>query len=117
VDCGECHETARWTPIRFRHSSPSYPGDHAAAPACGSCHPGNTQTASWPFASFRPDCAGCHAGDFKPDPHRKVESPRVLYTAGELRDCTGACHTYTDATLTTTQKARSGHHSVSRRGW
>ena len=30
------------------------------------------------------------------------------YTVSELRDCTGACHVYTDATMTTIQRSRPG---------
>jgi hypothetical protein len=47
----------------------------------------------------------------------KVASPRTLYTVSELRDCTGACHTYTDASLTRIQTSRTGHHRVSSSEW
>jgi hypothetical protein len=41
----------------------------------------------------------------------------VRYTVGELRDCTGSCHVYTDATLTTIRERRSGEHRVSAGEW
>jgi hypothetical protein len=59
-----------------------------------------------------PDCAGCHASDFRSGPHKKVDSPQINYTVSELRDCSGACHEYTDATFTTIRRTRSGEHSV-----
>ena len=38
----------------------------------------------------------------------------LKYTAGELRDCTGACHVYKDATLGTIAKSLPGpYHRVS----
>ena len=38
----------------------------------------------------------------------------LLYTENELRDCTGACHVYTDATLRTVSKSLPGpYHRVS----
>ena len=52
------------------------------------------ESAAWSSPAYRPDCAGCHAGDFRPGPHKKTESPDTFYTVGELRDCTGACHVY-----------------------
>ena len=65
----------------------------------------------WQFPAYQPDCAGCHANDFKPE-HKKVDSPTVFYTVAELRDCTGACHLYADTTLTTIKERRSGEHHV-----
>ena len=49
--------------------------------------------------------------------HRKVEQPPIYYTVGELRDCTGACHRYSDATLTNITEMRSGEHRVRSREW
>ena len=40
----------------------------------------------WKFAGYKPDCAGCHAGRFKPEAHIKVESPRILYSMTELKN-------------------------------
>jgi len=84
---------------------------------CNSCHTTNNEIINWPFAAYQPDCAGCHANDFKPDSHKKVESPTILYTVGELRDCTGACHMYTDSTFTTIQEARTGQHRTNSGAW
>lgn len=117
LECNVCHGTASWLPLRFVHSSPSYPGDHAGRLDCRDCHLGNAQAVPWPFAAYQPDCAGCHAGDFKPDPHKKVDSPTIRYTVSELRDCTGACHVYTDASFTVIQRARTGEHRVTRGDW
>lgn len=113
-DCATCHTTTAWTPSSFTHRSPSYPGDHRAALACTACHTGNAQAVPWRFPAYQPDCAGCHADDFKPDSHKKTEVPAtVLYTVGELRNCSGSCHRYTDNTFTTILESRSGQHRVS----
>ena len=117
IDCVECHRTSAWLPTTFRHTSPNYPGDHAGNLDCRACHTSNSPAVAWRFPSYAPDCAGCHADDFRPDPHRKVESPQIQYTVSELRDCSGACHTYRDATLTTITRSRTGHHSVRSGGW
>lgn len=118
VQCDECHSTTSWLPlIPYRHSSGNYPGDHSAGVLCTDCHQSNSQSVTWPFAAYQPDCAGCHAGRFEPDAHKKVDSPTVFYTVSELRDCSGACHQYTDNTFTTIQKARTGHHQPSDGGW
>jgi hypothetical protein len=106
--CEECHLTASWTPDIFRHTSPDYPGEHRRALACNDCHQGGVETAAFSFPAYRPDCAGCHAGDFESGPHRKTRTPETRYTVGELRDCTGACHVYEDATLTTISDPRPG---------
>jgi hypothetical protein len=71
---------------------------------------------TWRSPAYQPDCAGCHAQDFEPGPHRKVENG-TRYTVGELRDCTGSCHVYTDATLTTIRDRRTGEHRVSGGDW
>jgi len=60
------------------------------------------------WAAYAPDCAGCHANDYKTGPHKKTENPDTRYTVDELRDCTGACHVYTDSSLTTVKKFRPG---------
>jgi hypothetical protein len=58
-------------------------------------------------------CGGCHAALFKPDAHPKT-SAGLKYTAGELYDCTGSCHLYSDATLGTLVKSvRGKYHRVS----
>ena len=62
--------------------------------------------ATWRTPAYKPDCAGCHASRFKPDPHKKYGD--VKYTVSELRNCSGACHVYTSSALTTILTRRSG---------
>jgi hypothetical protein len=108
--CDACHRTTAWTPVlAYSHTSPFYTA-HNSGVTCRSCHIGNTETIAWLFAAYKPDCAGCHASKFKAGSHKKVDSPQILYTVAELRNCSGSCHTYTDSTLTTILKARSGQH-------
>ena len=53
--------------------------------------------------SYQPDCAGCHANRYKPDPHKKTDNTR--YTVLELKNCAGSCHIE--------GKLRSGQHRAS----
>ena len=117
LECSECHNTSVWSVSTFRHSSPNYPGGHRQIGDCTACHVANTEASAWLMPSFKPDCAGCHATRFRPSPHTKVDSPQQLYSVSELRDCSGACHLYTDATLTQIQERRSGHHNPARGVW
>jgi hypothetical protein len=117
LECSECHNTSVWSASTFRHSSPNYPSGHRQVGDCTACHVANTEASAWLTPSFKPDCAGCHATRFRPSPHTKVDSPQQLYSVSELRDCSGACHLYTDATLTQIQERRSGHHNPARGGW
>jgi hypothetical protein len=107
-----------WVPtIRYRHSSGSYPGDHATSVRCLACHTSNSQVVPWPYSAYKPACAGCHAAKFKPDKHTKVSNPKILYTVSELRNCAGACHRYTDSSLTKIETSRTGKHRPSGGGW
>lgn len=108
ADCVECHSTARWEPSSFLHRSGGYPGDHAERLDCTDCHRSNSAIVSWERSDLQPDCAACHVSDFEPGPHKKQDSPRILYTASELRDCAGSCHI---------ERPRSGEHSVHSREW
>jgi hypothetical protein len=99
--------------LRYRHTSGNYPGDHNSGVTCVACHTGNSQVIAWRHAAYAPACAGCHAGDFKPSAHKKVDSPTLLYTVGELRNCAGACHEYTNSSLTTIRRSRTGEHRPS----
>jgi len=112
-ECDVCHTTDRWAPDVFRHMSANYPGDHRNDLACTRCHTANSDPVQWPFPSLQPDCAACHRSNFRPDPHKKYENPDAFYTVEELRDCSGSCHIYTDATLTTIKQSRNGEHRVS----
>jgi hypothetical protein len=112
LDCSTCHHYPNWSAVAFAHISGDYPGDHRGSPACTSCHTTNTDKATWQFAAYRPGCGGCHANLFKPDGHDKTLQG-MKYNVSELQNCTGACHVYTDAKLTTIAKARpAGHHKV-----
>jgi hypothetical protein len=113
-DCVECHGTSNWTPVRYTHASATYP-NHGTRLTCRSCHTSNSQTISWRSAAYVPDCAACHAGNYKSDPHTKYGS--VKYTVSELRDCAGACHIYTDSTLTTIRTRRTGQHRANSGGF
>jgi len=106
-DCMTCHQYPAWRPLIFRHMSAEYPGDHAVAPACVGCHKTNTDMAVWTNAALRPNCAGCHEGDFSMAAHDKTVAG-VRYTATELKNCNGACHIYTDATMTTIAVQKPG---------
>jgi hypothetical protein len=97
--------------------SGNYPGDHRGNLACTQCHMANSETVQWPFPSLQPDCAACHRSDFKSGPHKKHENPDQTYTPEELRDCSGSCHIYTDATLTTIKERRDSEHRVSDGGF
>jgi hypothetical protein len=108
MECNVCHSTTAWTPLTFRHTSPEYPGDHRRALQCTDCHTTNTDQAVWTAPAYRPDCAGCHANNYKSDPHLKIQNTNVRYTVAELKNCAGACHVYTDATMTTIARSRPG---------
>jgi hypothetical protein len=115
--CETCHRNTGWTPLIFRHSSLNFP-DHGSRLDCQDCHRTNAQQVPYPSPAFAPDCAACHANDFKPGPHKKYEEPTTArYTVQELRDCTGACHVYTDSSLTTIKERRSNEHRPNRGGW
>jgi hypothetical protein len=112
-DCELCHSTFAWRPAGFEHQSPAFPGEHRRNLDCIDCHVGNTPVVAWSNSAYQPDCAGCHAGDFESGPHKKHENPDVSYSISELRDCSGACHVYTDSSLTTIKEIRNGEHRVS----
>jgi hypothetical protein len=85
---------------------------------CTSCHTANSQQITWPFPAYQPDCAGCHANDFESGPHKKYESPTTVnYTVSELRDCSGACHIYTDSTMTQIKELRPSEHRSNANGF
>ncbi len=112
LDCASCHSVTHWTPVTYRHSSPRYPGEHRVELTCVQCHTTNTDRIPWSSPALAPACAACHERNYKPAPHTKYGN--VKYTAAELRDCTGACHVYSDDTLKAIVKPRPGpHHQVS----
>jgi hypothetical protein len=85
LECDTCHSTTAWQPLTFAHSSASYPGDHAAPLICTDCHTTNAEAVPWPFPTYAPDCAACHAADFRSGEHDGA-------TVSDLRDCAGTCH-------------------------
>jgi hypothetical protein len=111
--CDSCHRTTTWSVMTYRHTSALYP-NHGSSIACNSCHLAGAQAVLWKFVAYKPDCAGCHAGEFKPALHIKSLKPApVLYTVAELRDCTGAC------SADKRSKIRTGvsMHIANGRGW
>jgi hypothetical protein len=92
-DCASCHRYPDWTQVSYRHVSAAYPGDHRTAIACAACHAGGTDQASYSAPAYAGSCAGCHAAAFRADAHPKT-GRAVVYTIGELRNCSGACHLY-----------------------
>jgi hypothetical protein len=115
--CDTCHRTVTWTPVVYRHISPAFV-NHGPGVACAGCHVANAQMVVWKFPAFRPNCAGCHADKYRPMSHPKFQRPAtVYYTGAELRDCTGACHLYTDNMQRTIQTRRSGMHRAIGGGW
>lgn len=113
--CDACHSTTAWLPTRsYSHTSALFPGQHNSSVTCIRCHTGNSETVVWPYSAYQPDCAGCHASRYKPDPHKKTEVPTTIrYTVSELRNCAGSCHIYTDNTFTQIRRQRSGEHRSS----
>jgi hypothetical protein len=118
VQCDECHGTTGWLPAHaYHHTSGEYPGDHNSGVRCIDCHKSNTQTVTWSNSNYRPFCAGCHAGDYDQGEHKKVDSPRIYYTVGELKNCAGTCHEYTDSSMTTISDYENGEHKVNGGGF
>ncbi len=111
-ECNECHTTVAWTPDIFSHTYANYPGEHRGNLSCDDCHGNNAEPVTWPFPAYQPDCAGCHANDYRIGSHKKVDSPAIFYQVSELKNCAGACHEYTDATFTTIRRTRNGEHRV-----
>ena len=103
--------------MNYSHTGPGF-ADHGSGVSCASCHTANTEKAVWKRPALQPDCAACHAADFLPGPHVKYESASVFYyKVGELRDCAGACHIYTDSSLTTIKETKNGEHQANRGAW
>jgi hypothetical protein len=115
LQCYSCHTTFNWTSIDFDHNTGNYPGDHIFGDTCSRCHTSNSQVVTWNYGSYKPDCAGCHANDYERDEHTKYGN--VDYTVSELRDCSGACHEYTDSSMTTIKQFESGEHRANDGGF
>jgi hypothetical protein len=97
AECEACHSPQGWAPIDFTHIAAShYPGDHARNLGCRSCHEDNDEDIAYPHAQYAPDCAGCHANDFRrKDKHIGGSNG----TVEQNRDCSGGgrgCHRVSD---------------------
>lgn len=115
--CETCHRATLWTPVIYRHTSPSYV-NHGPGVSCNSCHASNAQTVEWKFPALRPNCAGCHLDKYRPMAHLRFGRPvKVYYTASELRDCTGACHSFADNTQRVVLTRSFGVHHALGDGW
>jgi hypothetical protein len=99
VQCDVCHTTDGWAPTSFSHKPKPqgyYPGDHNIDPGCSGCHGNIVSTPFvWPNDQYKPDCAACHAGDFKPKgKHIGGESG----TVEQNKNCAASgCHSVTDS--------------------
>ena len=111
-DCATCHSYPDWTPLHFVHTAAAWPGQHKSTLECNACHTSNTERVPWVSPADAGSCGGCHARNFRADRHPK-SAAGASYTASELRDCSGACHVYTDATLAHVAKPMPGpYHRV-----
>jgi hypothetical protein len=116
-DCADCHRPEAWTPVSYTHIGIGF-ADHGSSLGCLACHSSGSQRVVWKFPAQQPDCGGCHANDFRAASHPKFETPApTAYRATELRDCTGACHIYTDASMTVVKESRSSHHRATTGAW
>jgi len=113
LECDMCHTTSRWSRMIFDHAGAAYPGDHRKSFSCKKCHGGNDETVTWRNSEYQPDCAACHASDYKKSEHKWYENPERSYPLRELLDCSGSCHVYKDSSLTVIKDRRSRKHRVS----
>lgn len=112
-DCISCHSYPDWEVTHFAHSSAAYPGAHRAALACTSCHTALSEQISYAAPAYAGSCAACHANAFKPAAHPKTLRGDT-YSVGELANCTGACHVYSDRSQSKIARSLAGpHHRVS----
>jgi hypothetical protein len=122
-DCSVCHTTNAWTPVlTYVHASAAYVAHTASTgvTGCASCHKQNNEKITYAQPGLVPNCAACHSTSFKPGSHPKYSSPtKMNYTFIELKDCTGACHEYTDQTLSKISKTHNTntHHRPTFSSW
>ena len=122
LDCALCHNTTLWNPmVPYIHQSAAYVAHYfgTTATTCITCHKQNNQKISYAQPGLFPNCAACHSTNFIPSHHPKYNTPAtVFYNFTELKDCSGACHTYTDQTLSKIKNNQPGpHHKPSQSGW
>lgn len=111
-ECATCHTYPDWNTVTFRHATAQYPGQHRATLTCIQCHKSGSEQVVYAAPAQAGKCGSCHVNDFKADAHPMTQKGQ-LYTAGELADCTGACHVYSDATrASVTRSLRGPHHRV-----
>ncbi|HLJ78350.1 MAG TPA: hypothetical protein VKT75_13090 [Acidobacteriaceae bacterium] len=117
LPCDTCHNSKVWSSINYRHASAAYQ-NHGMAISCTACHAANSQAVVWKFAAYKPDCAGCHAAEFRPQQHLKYVKPvPSYYSITDLKDCSGACHVFADKSLTTITTRRPKLHRVNGGTW
>jgi hypothetical protein len=91
-------------PDIYNHSGLGYePLDHQGNFQCQECHVTNADVISWQYPAYQPDCAGCHAGDYKRDKHDGPGGSQE--SVSQNRNCAGACHD------------GSGEHRISGNKW
>jgi predicted CXXCH cytochrome family protein len=107
-DCSVCHNTLNWlTLLNYAHTSPAYIAhSFPTQTSCLTCHKQNNEKITYLSPTLFPNCAACHSNKFSPGSHTKFGN--TPYTFTELKDCSGACHTYTDQTLTKISKSKPG---------
>jgi len=123
--CDDCHRLppTNWSSTKpYTHLSGFYPGRHNSDVTCKKCHKGNSEVIVYENTTYLGFCASCHALKFMEKDHKKVDSPKLLYSldnmVDNIKDCRVACHRYTDSTFTTVEKERkAGKHNVSDGGW
>lgn len=84
-ECDYCHSTIAWVPDDMMHTTLAYePLDHRGNFACTRCHENNSDTINWPSPGYQPDCAGCHAGDYRAgvDKHNGLNNDRNCASSG-----------------------------------
>jgi predicted CXXCH cytochrome family protein len=65
--CDDCHTSDFWVPHIFQHTALGYePLDHRGNPPCTDCHTASSDLVAWQSPGYQPDCAGCHANDYRP---------------------------------------------------
>jgi hypothetical protein len=91
LSCDACHTTQGWQPVSYSHTG-NYPGDHRVSLTCKDCHGGNSAIVTWPYATYQPSCAACHANQYQPN-----EGEHRGKSVSENRDCGGSgCHSVRD---------------------
>lgn len=94
LECDECHSTINWSiSAGDGHDHAFFSIEHNREILCNRCHTTfNAAGVIWRSPQYQPDCAGCHAGNYKQDSHKKFADSDETYTVDELRDCAGSCH-------------------------